>query len=94
MTKIDRKFGFYQVANKIEDQDVSNQIQKYNQRGNEVLGDIPQTCRVVDSVLVWDTDYNEHLKHVWKTLERCNDHGITLNGEKFVFGADGVEFCG
>ena len=39
-------------------------------------------------------DYNEHLKHVWKTQERCNDHGITLSGEKLVFGADGVEFCG
>ena len=27
-------------------------------------------------------------------LERCNDHGITLNGDKFVFGIDLVEFCG
>ena len=66
----------------------------YNQRGDEVLGDIPRTCKVVDDILVWDTDYNEHLKHVWKILERCNDHGITLNGDKFVFGTDRVEFCG
>ncbi|XP_043240720.1 uncharacterized protein K02A2.6-like [Amphibalanus amphitrite] len=66
----------------------------YNQRGDQVLGDIPRTCKVVDDVLAWDNDYNEHIKHVWKILQRYNDNDITLNGDKFVFGADHVEFCG
>ena len=66
----------------------------YNQRGDQILGDIPPTCKVVDDVLAWDTDYNEHIKHVWKILQCCDDNGITLNGDKFVFGADRVEFCG
>ena len=66
----------------------------YNQRGDQALGDVPRTCKVVDDVLAWDTTYNEHIKHVWQILQRCEDNGITLNGEKFVFGADRVEFCG
>ena len=66
----------------------------YNQRGDQALGDIPRTCKVVDDVIVWDSDYNEHIKHVWKILQRCDDNGITLNGDKFIFGADRVDFCG
>ena len=66
----------------------------YNQRGDQVLGDVPQTVKVVDDVMAWDTDYNDHLRHVWAILARCEDNGITLNPKKCVFAAETVDFCG
>ena len=67
---------------------------EYNRRGDAVLGDIPHTSKVVDDILAFDSDYDEHLKHVWRILGQCDAHGITLNPQKCVFGARKVEFCG
>ena len=67
---------------------------EYNRRGEAALGGIPQTCKVVDDVLAYDTSYSVHLQHVWDILRRCNDHGMTLNPEKCSFAEDKVEFCG
>ena len=66
----------------------------YNQRGDQALGDVPRTCKVVDDVMAWDSDYNDHLRHVWNILARCEDNGITLNAKKCVFAAESVDFCG
>ena len=66
----------------------------YNQRGDQVLGDVPRTCKVVDDVLAWDASYEEHLKHVWDILKRCDENGITLNTSKCTFAAESVNFCG
>ena len=67
---------------------------EYNRRGDAALGDIPRTCKVVDDILAFDTSYSAHLQHIWNILQRCDDHGMTLNPEKCSFGQDEVEFCG
>ena len=66
----------------------------YNQRGDAALGDIPNTCKVVDDVLAYDSEYEAHVAHVRQILQRCDDHGITLNPEKCCFAEAEVEFCG
>ena len=66
----------------------------YNQRGDAALGDLPNTCKVVDDVLAYDTEYDAHLQHVRQILQRCDEHGITLNPEKCRFADSEVEFCG
>ena len=66
----------------------------YNQRGDEALGDIPRTCKVVDDVIIWDASYDEHLRHVWDVIKRCDDNGITLNPKKCAFAAESINFCG
>lgn len=66
----------------------------YNQRGDQVLGDVPRTCKVVDDVIAWDSNYDEHLKHVWDIIKKCDDNGITLNPEKCSFATESVDFCG
>ena len=67
---------------------------EYNRRGDAALGDVPQTCKVVDDILAYDTSYSAHLQHVWDILQRCEEHGMTLNPEKCSFAEAEVEFCG
>ena len=66
----------------------------YNQRGDAALGDIPRTCKVVDDVLAYDSDYAAHLQHVRQILKKCDERGITLNPDKCQFAEEEVEFCG
>ena len=48
----------------------------------------------MDDVIIWDSDYHEHLRHVWDVIKRCDDNGITLNPKKCTFAAESVDFCG
>ena len=61
---------------------------EYNRRGDAALGDLPQTCKVVDDILAYDSTYSAHLQHVWDILQRCEVHGMTLNPEKCAFAED------
>lgn len=67
---------------------------EYNQRGDKALGDIPQTIKIVDDILAYDTTYKDHLSHVINIVHRCDQHGVTLNREKFKFGENMIDFCG
>ena len=67
---------------------------EYGRRGDQALDGVPRTSKVVDDILAHDEDYANHLDHVWTILERCEEHGITLNPEKVDFAASEVEFCG
>lgn len=67
---------------------------EYNRRGDQALGDILQTIKIVEDALVYDKSYKEHLTHVIKVVQRCKDFGITLNEEKIQFAKRKAEFCG
>ena len=67
---------------------------EYNHRGDQVLGDIPQTVKIVDDILAYDYSYRDHLAHVINILQRCDQYGITLNPDKFKFAEAKVDFCG
>lgn len=66
---------------------------EYNRRGDQALGDIPNTIKVVDDILVYDSTYSAHPDHVIQVVQRCDQHDITLNPDKFVFGEAGVDYC-
>ena len=66
----------------------------YLQRGDQALGDIPNTCKVVDDLLLYDKTYREHLAHVIAIVRRCDEWGITLNADKFRFAQQEVKYCG
>ena len=67
---------------------------EYNLRGDKALGDIPNTVKVVDDLLAYDTTYRAHLAHVIAVIQRCDERGITLNPKKFVFARHEVNYCG
>ena len=67
---------------------------EYNRRGDEALHGVTNTVKIVDDILTYDEDYQEHLTNVWKVLSKCKEHGITLNPDKFHFAKDEVDYCG
>jgi hypothetical protein len=66
----------------------------YTRRYDEVVTDIPNKTKCIDDALLWANDLEESFFQAVRWLDVCGRNGITLNPEKFVFGADEVEFAG
>uniref|UniRef100_A0A0P4VQ24 RNA-directed DNA polymerase n=2 Tax=Scylla olivacea TaxID=85551 RepID=A0A0P4VQ24_SCYOL len=67
---------------------------EFCRRGDAALDGVQQCAKVVDDILLWDEDYETHIRRVYEVLVRCRTHGITINAEKFVLAAPDVTFCG
>ena len=69
---------------------------EYNARGDEALTGITNCTKLVDDVLLFDTDKDlgNHEKRVRQFLERCRSAGITLNPNKVKFAQPEVKFAG
>ena len=66
----------------------------YSRRFDEIASDFPDKTKCIDDTLLWATDLEASFHQATKWLDLCGRSGITLNPEKFVFGADTVEFGG
>ncbi|MCG8434853.1 MAG: reverse transcriptase family protein, partial [Gammaproteobacteria bacterium] len=66
----------------------------YNLRGDRALEGIGNVEKVVDDILAADDNFPAHVKRIREILERCREHRITLNGKKFRFAEDSVDFVG
>ena len=67
---------------------------EYLRRGDQALGGIPDTAKIVDDILTYDVTYRQHLAHVIDVIRRCDETGITLNPDKFRFAQQELTFCG
>lgn len=67
---------------------------EFNMRTDQAFEDIPRLAKVVDDILIFDDDFDTHVKHVRQVLERAHTHGITFSVKKFEFGKSEVQFCG
>ncbi|XP_059083506.1 uncharacterized protein LOC131880815 [Tigriopus californicus] len=50
--------------------------------------------KLVDDILLFDSDFAAHVQSVGELLLRCRDHGISVNKNKFDFGQPEVNFVG
>ena len=66
----------------------------YSQRFDELVAHVPNKTKCVYDTLLWATDLRKSFFQAVDWLDLCGHHGIILNPEKFVFGADTVEFAG
>ena len=66
----------------------------YNFRGDLAIDGLERTHKVVDDVLIASRTYEEHIRDVRAFLNRCAEHGITLNPKKFKFAQPSVKFAG
>jgi len=66
----------------------------YTRRYDEIVADIPQKTKCIDDALLWADDLEESFWQSVNWLNVCGENGVTLNPNKFVFGADDVEFAG
>ena len=66
----------------------------YNRRMDKALASMKDFRKIVDDVVVFDQDEQEHVEHVWQLLQRCEENKISLNWEKFRFCRTEVPFAG
>ena len=66
----------------------------YTRRFDEIVADIPNKTKCIDDTLLWSNDLENSFWQAIEWLDICSRHGITLNPDKFVFGADTVTFAG
>ncbi|UYV63017.1 K02A2.6-like [Cordylochernes scorpioides] len=67
---------------------------EHNRRGDEALFGIQNVEKVVEDIIIFDSDYKTHVQRVRQVISRCQEHGITLNQKKFVFAQPEVDWCG
>lgn len=73
---------------------ISSISDHYNRRMHECFVNMKDFARVVDDVIVYDNNINEHYTHVEKFLQVCQQKGVSLNKDKFVFGQKTAKFAG
>ena len=66
----------------------------YSRRFDKLVSHIPNKTKCIDDTLLWSDNLTESFFQAVTWLDLCGHHGITLNPDKFVFGADTVEFTG
>ncbi len=67
---------------------------EHNMRGDMAIQGIPNVKKIVEDILIYDKDYDTHLKRVKLVLQRCREHGITLHRKKAHFAQKKVQWCG
>ena len=55
---------------------------EYNRRSDEAVGDLPNTVKVVDDLLVYEETFEEHVERIRNMLQQCREQQITLSREK------------
>ena len=66
----------------------------YNRRMDEAFDGLSGYRRVVDDVVIYDSDEEQHDSRVRLFLQRCNEKNITLNRDKWVYSQPKVVFAG
>ena len=67
---------------------------EYCARDDEALQGIEQVEKVVDDILIQGETAQEHLNTVVAVLNRCREHGITLNPKKVQLLQSAVRYVG
>ena len=60
--------------------------ERYNRRMDEAFAGLSDFRKIVDNVVVFDSDPKKHVQHVRQLLRHCEEKKISLNREKFQFG--------
>ena len=66
----------------------------YNRRMDEALAGMKDFRKIVDDVVIFDQNEQEHVEHVRQILQRCQEKNISLNRDKFRFLQSEVPFAG
>ena len=67
---------------------------EYCRSGDIVIAGLSNVEKVMDDVIVFDDNFNQHVDRVRALLLRCREHGITLNPDKFKLSEKEVQCVG
>jgi len=71
-----------------------NSAQTFQRMMDEVLRGLPHVFVYIDDLLIASRTREEHLVHLREVLQRLEENGLVLNGEKCVLGVREVEYLG
>ena len=66
----------------------------YSRRVSDIFDDLPNSRRIIQNMLVFSENYEEHLELVRTLFERAAEHGVSLNKKKLVFAVPSIKFGG
>jgi len=73
---------------------LSSIAEHYNRRMAEALEGLTGYRRIVDDIVIYDKDPQQHVAHVKQFLERCKERQIAINKDKWKFCRTSVTFAG
>ena len=73
---------------------ISSISEHYNRRMDEAFAGLTGYRRIVDDIIIYDSDKAQHTDHVRQFLRWCSERKITLNTEKWLFAKTEVNFAG
>ena len=73
---------------------ISSISEHYNRRMDEAFAGLNDFRKIVDDVIIFDSDPQKHVQHVRQILRRCEEKKISLNREKFQFCQPKAHFAG
>ena len=73
---------------------ISSISEHYNRRMDEAFREMQDFRKIVDDVIVFNSNQGEHVSHVRAFLQRCQERRISLNPDKFQFSQQKVSFAG
>ena len=73
---------------------ISSISEHYNRRMDEAFTGLSDFRKIVDDVVVFDSDPKTHVQHVRQLLRRCEEKKISLNRDKFQFCQSSALFTG
>uniref|UniRef100_A0A1Y1N8I8 Reverse transcriptase domain-containing protein n=1 Tax=Photinus pyralis TaxID=7054 RepID=A0A1Y1N8I8_PHOPY len=91
-TAITTPFGLFEFT--VMTFGLRNAAQTFQRLINQVLKELPYTFAYLDDVLIASQDEATHRRHLETVLQRFQEHGITINAAKCVFGASSLTFLG
>ena len=65
-----------------------------NRRMAEALEGLTGYCRIVDDIVIYDKDPQQHVAHVKQFLEQCKERQIAINKDKWKFCCTRFTFVG
>ena len=73
---------------------ISSISEHYNRRMDEAFSGLTGYRRIVDDIVIYDSDETQHAQHVRQFLQRCAEQRITLNPDKWEYAQPHVTFAG
>lgn len=61
---------------------------------DKVLDGLPQSNAYIDDVVIHSSTWEEHLRDVKDTLERLQQHNLTIKLSKCIWGSSQVKYLG
>ncbi|KAI9555012.1 putative uncharacterized protein K02A2.6-like [Daphnia sinensis] len=73
---------------------ISHAGDDYGRRFSDIFGHIPNTARCMEDLIIYSSNYNEHINLLRLLFQTASDNNVSFNRKKTVFATHSVVFAG